>query len=101
LIQGIAIMKGVAIREYHSVDVVNSAGSYSRPSIVMGNDDEEVINVISETSFGCHTIVEVLDHLIYLSKTDIEERQGHYSNGLHNAGCDLSTVNYCPSRTEG
>jgi hypothetical protein len=86
LIQGIAISKGVAIREYHYVDVVKSAGSYSRPSMVMGNDDEAVNNVISETSIGCLTIVEVLNHVIYLSKTDIEERQGHYPNRLHNPG---------------
>jgi hypothetical protein len=61
-------------------------GVTTRPSTVMGNDDEAVNNVISETSFGCLTIVKVLDHLIYLSKTDIEEQQGQKYNGLHNPG---------------
>jgi hypothetical protein len=57
---------------------LNLLGVTTRPSMVMGNDDEAVNNVISETSFGCLTIVKVLDIVIYLSKTDIEERQGQY-----------------------
>ena len=76
-------------------------GVTTRPSMVVGKDDEAVNNVISESSFGCHMIVKVLDHRIYLSKTDIEERQGQYYQGLHNPCWDLNTVNYCPSRTEG
>jgi len=42
--------------------------------MVVDNDDEEVNNVISESSFGCLTHVKVVDHLIYLSKNDIKER---------------------------
>jgi hypothetical protein len=61
-------------------------GVTTRPSMVMGNDDEAVNNVISETSFGCCTIVKIWDHVIYLSNTDIEERQGQYYNGSHNLG---------------
>jgi hypothetical protein len=61
-------------------------GVTTRPSMEMGNDDKAVNNVISETSYGCLTIVKVLDHPIYLSKTDIEERQGQSCNGLHNPG---------------
>jgi len=58
----------------------------TRPSMVVGNDDEAVNDEISETSFSCLTVVKVLDHLIYLSKTDIEERQGQYYHGLYNPG---------------
>jgi hypothetical protein len=73
LIQGIAISKGVAIRESYSVDMVSLAGSYNSTINGSGNDDEAVNNVISETRFGWLRIVKVVDHLIYLRKTDIEE----------------------------
>jgi len=92
------------VSQYENITLLtwlNLLGVTTRPSMVMGNDDEAVNNVISETSFGCLTSVKVLDNVIYLSKTDIEEWQGQYYNGLHNRGWDLSTVNNCPSRTEG
>lgn len=73
MIQGIAISKGVAIPEYYSVDMVNLARSYNLTINGSGNNDEAVNNVISETRFGCLGIVKVVDHLIYLRKTDIEE----------------------------
>jgi hypothetical protein len=43
--------------------------------MVEGKDDKAVLYVNSESSFGCHMIVNSVDHLIYISDTDIEE--GH------------------------
>jgi hypothetical protein len=41
--------------------------------MVEGKDDQAVSYVNSESSFGCHMIVNGVDHLIYISDTDIEE----------------------------
>jgi hypothetical protein len=48
-------------------------GVRTQQSMVVDNNDAEVNNVISETSFGCLKIVKIVDHLIYLSKSDIKE----------------------------
>jgi len=69
--------------------------------MVVGKDDEAVNYVISATTFGCLTFVEVVDHLIYLCGPDIPERRGSYYHGLYNLLWDLGTLNYCPTLTGG
>jgi hypothetical protein len=50
-------------------------GVRTSPSMVKGNDDKAVTYVNSETGFGSLRIVKAVDHLIYISNTDIKE--GH------------------------